>query len=90
MNDIATSLPLADYPKAARAVHATGLIKVQVLVDESEKVVATSVDEGHPLLKAAAIQAARKATFEPRLLSGIPVKVSGFLNYTFPPPNVEH
>ena len=90
MNDIATSLPPAKYPKAAKSVHATGVIKVQVLVDERGNVVATNVDEGHPLLKAAAIQAARKAKFEPKLLSGIPVKVSGYLNYTFPPPTTQH
>ncbi len=85
INGKATSLPKPPYPPAARAVRASGTVTVQVLVDESGNVVSASAISGHPLLRAAAASAARGAKFNPTLLSGQPVKVSGVLTYNFQP-----
>lgn len=85
LNGKATSLPKPAYPPAARAVHASGSVTVQVLIDESGRVVSASASGGHPLLQAAAVSAARGARFSPTLLSGQPVKVSGFITYNFVP-----
>jgi TonB family protein len=63
-----------------------GPVAVQVLIDEEGNVIAASAVSGHPLLKASAIEAARKAKFAPALLSGKPVKISGILVYIFPAP----
>jgi len=41
---------------------------------------------GHPLLRAAAVAAARGARFSPTKLSGQPVKVSGVITYNFVAP----
>lgn len=85
LNGKATSLPKPPYPPAARAVRAAGAVTVQVLIDESGNVVSASAVSGHPLLRAAAVQAARGARFSPTQLSGQPVKVSGVITYNFVP-----
>jgi TonB family protein len=85
LNSKAISLPQPAYPPAARAVRATGAVSVQVLVDERGEVVNANAVSGHPLLRSAAVQAARKARFAPTKLSGQPVKVSGVLTFRFSP-----
>jgi len=85
LNGKAVSLPKPAYPPAARAVRAAGAVQVQVLIDETGKVVSASAAGGHPLLQAAAVAAARGARFSPTLLSGQPVKVSGIITYNFVP-----
>ena len=85
LNGKAVSLPKPAYPAAARAVRASGAVQVQVLIDETGKVVSASAAGGHPLLQAAAVSAARGARFSPTLLSGQPVKVSGIITYNFVP-----
>lgn len=85
LNGKATSLPKPPYPPAARAVRAAGAVSVQVLIDESGSVVSASAVSGHPLLRAAAVQAARGARFSPTMLSGQAVKVSGVITYNFVP-----
>lgn len=83
LNGKATSLPSPPYPAAAKAVRASGAVSVQVLIDESGRVVSASAVSGHPLLRQAAESAARGARFSPTLLSGQPVKVSGVITYNF-------
>lgn len=85
VNGKATSLPKPPYPPAARAVRASGAVSVQVLIDENGRVVSASAVSGHPLLRSAAVQAARQARFSPTQLSGQPVKVSGIITYNFVP-----
>jgi TonB family protein len=85
LNGKATSLPKPPYPPAARAVGASGSVSVQVLVDENGNVVSANAVTGHPLLRAAAVSAARSARFSPTVLSGQPVKVSGIITYNFVP-----
>ena len=53
------------YPAAARAVRAEGKVRVKILVDRRGRVRDTCVLEGHPLLRAAAVQAARETRFKP-------------------------
>lgn len=83
LNSRATNLVKPSYPAAARAVKASGAVNVQVTIDESGNVISASAVSGHPLLRAAAVQAARSSIFSPTLLSGQPVKVTGILVYNF-------
>ncbi|MEO6333818.1 MAG: TonB family protein [Pyrinomonadaceae bacterium] len=83
LNGKANSLPQPAYPPTARAARATGAVMVQVLVDEKGEVVSATAVSGHPLLRSAAVQAARQARFAPTKLSGQPVKVNGVLTYNF-------
>jgi periplasmic protein TonB len=83
LNGKAISKPQPAYPAIAKAARAQGTVSVQILVDESGRVISASATSGHPLLRAAAESAARQARFSPTLLSGQPVKVSGVITYNF-------
>lgn len=83
LNGKAVSKPQPAYPALAKAARASGTVTVQVTVDETGSVVAAEAVSGPPLLRAAAVQAARQAKFSPTLLSGEPVRVSGVLTYNF-------
>jgi TonB family protein len=85
LNGRAISLPKPPYPPAARAVHASGSVVVQVLIDEDGRVVSANAVSGPPLLRGAAEAAARGARFSPTMLSGQRVKVSGVITYNFVP-----
>jgi TonB family protein len=83
LNGKAISLPAPPYPAIARAARASGTVKVQVIVNEKGCVQSARAASGHPLLQAAAVQAAKQACFTPTLLSGKSVKVSGVVTYNF-------
>jgi protein TonB len=83
LNGKAISKPQPAYPPIAKAARASGTVTVQILVDESGRVVSANAVSGHPLLQQAAVSAARNARFSPTLLSGQPVKVSGVITYNF-------
>jgi TonB family protein len=83
LNERAIELPQPEYPPAARAVRATGQVSVQVLVDGNGNVISATAVSGHPLLRGAAVQAARKAKFKPTMMSGQPTNVAGVLTYKF-------
>lgn len=83
LNGKAVSLPKPAYPAIAKAARAAGTVSVQVTISESGSVISARAVSGHPLLQAAAVQAAQGARFSPTLLSGQPVKVTGVINYNF-------
>ncbi len=83
LNGKATILPQPVYPAIARSAHASGQVIVQVTLDETGNVVMAHAVSGHPLLQAAAVTAARQASFKPTYLNGEPVKVNGVLVYNF-------
>jgi len=85
LDDEATSKPDPTYPRVAQAARAGGEVVVEVTVDEGGKVIMASAVSGHPLLRAAAVAAARQAEFEPTVSGGKPVKVVGTLTYEFAP-----
>lgn len=87
LNGKAVTLPAPEYPASAKAVKASGTVSVQVLIDEGGNVIAATAVSGHPLLRAAAVEAARAANFSPTLLNGSAVKVSGVLTYNFALPD---
>jgi protein TonB len=83
LNGKAISKPQPAYPPIAKAARAQGTVTVQIVVDESGRVISATAVSGHPLLQQAAVAAARQARFSPTLLSGQPVKVSGVITYNF-------
>jgi protein TonB len=83
LNGKAISLPKPPYPAVAKAARASGTVTVQVTIDENGNVISARAVSGHPLLQAAAVQAARGARFSPTKLSGQPVKVTGVITYNF-------
>ena len=83
LNGRAVSLPKPKYPKAARKAHASGLVVVQVLIDEQGNVIRARAVSGDPLLRDVAVEAAKNALFTPTLLAGQAVKVTGVIQYNF-------
>lgn len=83
LNSQAISLPKPPYPAMARQVGAQGAVNVQVLIDETGKVISAKAISGNPLLKTAAQQAASQARFSPTMLGDQAVKVSGVITYNF-------
>ena len=79
----AVSLPRPAYPPIARAAHVSGTVTVRVIIDTEGIVVAAAAIDGHPLLQAASVAAARNARFTPTLYDGKPVKVIGDIHYNF-------
>lgn len=79
LNSKAIYLPVPEPP--TRDV--SGVVMVQVLVDEGGSVIEARAVSGPPVLQAAAVNAARLARFTTTLLMGEPVKVSGTLAYNF-------
>jgi TonB family protein len=83
MTGKATHLPKPIYSAAAKAVGAQGTVTIQILVDESGKVVSAKAVNGNIMLRQAAVDAAFKARFDPTYLSQVPVKVTGIITYNF-------
>ena len=80
---LALQLPKPSYPPLAKQSGAHGAVSVQVLIDESGKVISAKAVLGNPLLRAAAQQAAYSARFSPTRLGDQAVKVSGVITYNF-------
>jgi TonB family protein len=83
LNGTAVSLPTPVYPETAKRMRSAGVVTVDVILDETGKVISATASSGPVMLREAAIQAALKARFSPTKLSGQPVKVSGVINYKF-------
>ena len=83
LNGKAISLPKPVYPAEARAAGASGEVTVKIVFDESGNVIWAKAVKGHNLLQAVSEEAASKAKFQPIVIQGKPVKVSGFLVYKF-------
>jgi TonB family protein len=83
LNSKAIQLPAPKYPAEAKKVHAAGQVQVQVLVDETGKVISAEALFGPESLRQAAVDAARLARFKPSIVNGVAVKVSGILTYEF-------
>jgi periplasmic protein TonB len=79
----ALSLPKPSYPPIAKNMGIQGMVSVQVLIDESGRVVSAKAISGSPFLTAEAQRAALQARFSPTVLNDQPVKVSGVITYHF-------
>jgi TonB family protein len=83
LNGRAIDLPKPAYPAEAKKDHVTGQVQVKVFVDETGKVTSAEVMSGPEALQAAALEAAKRARFQPHMVGGVPVKVFGVLTYDF-------
>ena len=71
------------YPTAAKNMRMTGLVKVEVMVNEAGEVSEVQKTSGPSMLQSAAKDAIRKWKFKPFLRDGQPVKATGFINFNF-------
>lgn len=85
LNAKAKNLVTPKYPEPARKTRASGAVTVAVTVDEEGNIISADAVSGHPLLRGAAVEAAKASKFYPYLLEGVPVKVTGVIVYNFVP-----
>jgi protein TonB len=83
LNGKAKSLPIPRYPSIARSTRPSGTVVVEVLVNERGKVISARAVSGPPVFYATCVEAAYAARFWPTLLSGVPVKVTGIVTFSF-------
>lgn len=83
LNGKALKLAKPYYPQAARESGASGTVVVQVLIDETGKVISARAISGHPDLRKVSEDAALESEFSPTRLEGQPVKVTGVIQYNF-------
>jgi TonB family protein len=83
LNGSAISLPAPVYPESAKRLRLSGVVSIEVVIDETGKVISAKAVDGPSPLREVAVQAALRARFSPTKLSGQPVKVTGSINYRF-------
>lgn len=83
INSEALSLPKPPYPTLAKQMGIQGTVSIQVLIDETGRVVSAKPISGSPLLTTEAQRAAYKAQFSPTYVGDQAVKVSGVITYNF-------
>jgi TonB family protein len=71
------------YPQSARSLRQSGVVRLEVTVDEEGKVATVQNLSGPTLLQTAAKDAVKKWKFKPFLRDGQPVKATGFLSFNF-------
>ena len=81
--EFATQKASPVYPASARSLRMTGVVRVELVVDENGQVSDVQNLTGPSLLQSAAKDAVTKWKFKPFTRDGQPVKASGFLSFNF-------
>ncbi|HEX5084014.1 MAG TPA: energy transducer TonB [Blastocatellia bacterium] len=71
------------YPAIARQARVQGQVQVQIGISETGAVTDVTLLSGHPLLRDAALQAAKQWAFIPTELNGQRVRAIGLLTFNF-------
>jgi len=71
------------YPELPKRIRMPGEVSVEVIISPDGRVESTRVVSGHPMFVTAALQAARGWRFEPTLLNGVAVRVTGVITFVF-------
>jgi periplasmic protein TonB len=77
------SCPPPLYPAAAKAVRVSGTVVLEALISSGGKVENLRVISGPPLLRNAAVDAARSWRYQATILNGQPVEVQAEINVVF-------
>jgi protein TonB len=71
------------YPKIARDNRISGAVIVEVVISKDGNIESATALSGHPLLREAALKAARQWRWRSTTLNGVPVKVMGTITFNF-------
>jgi len=71
------------YPPLAKQIRMPGEVSVEVIISPEGRVESVRIVSGHPLFLNAARDAARGWRFEPTILNGVPVRVTGVITFVF-------
>ena len=83
LHNMATQKITPTYPPPAKLARVSGTVTVFLVVNEKGAVETVERTNGPNMLQGAAVDAARRWKFRPTVVSGQPVRVSGFLNFNF-------
>ncbi|HEX8089976.1 MAG TPA: TonB family protein [Blastocatellia bacterium] len=72
-----------DYPPLAKQIRLEGAVSVEVMIALDGRVESARAVSGHPLFIKAAVDSAYGWRFEPTLLNGAPVRVTGIITFNF-------
>lgn len=71
------------YPELPKRIHLHGEVSIEVIISPEGRAESVRVVSGHPMLVNSAREAARSWRFEPTLLNGVPVRVTGVITFVF-------
>src|SRR5262249_29485667 len=71
------------YPTLAKQARIQGMVQVQIGISETGEVTDVTLLSGHPLLRDAALRAAKQWRFKPTELNGRPVRAIGLITFNF-------
>ncbi len=71
------------YPPAAKSIRMSGVVKVELIVDEKGQVAEVQKTSGPSMLQRAATDAVRRWKFKPFIRDGQPIKATGFVSFNF-------
>ena len=60
-------------------------VEVQIVILEGGQVIEATAISGHPVLRTAAVDAAREWVYKPTMFNGVPTKMETVLTFTFAP-----
>lgn len=83
ISGLATRRVEPPYPPMAQSIGIQGAVVVSVTVSETGRVLEAHAVSGHPTLRQASVDAARRWQFSPTMLNGIPIKVIGTITFNF-------
>ena len=81
--EYATDRVAPSYPAVAKTMRMTGVVKVEVLVNEDGSIAEVQNASGPSMLQRAATDAIKKWKFKPFTRDGQPVKATGFVSFNF-------
>lgn len=81
--DKATQRIAPSYPATAKNARVQGVVKVFIIVDENGTVSKVERSDGPSLLRAAAESAARQWKFQPLIVDGKPIRMTGYISFNF-------
>ncbi|MBA2619967.1 MAG: TonB family protein [Acidobacteria bacterium] len=81
--EYATQKTTPVYPPTARSMRASGVVRVELTIDENGQVAQVQNTSGPALLQRAAADAVKKWRFKPFVRGGEPVKATGFVSFNF-------
>ena len=79
----AINLPKPAYPEEAKKQKVSGVVRIEIVIDEEGDPIWAKAIEGHSLLQEASLKAACQSRYSPHKISGEAVKVNTVISYNF-------